>query len=104
GCVVAHDAPSPTLARQPRAPEKTAFPRSSPVVLTFFMDGLPQVGVLDTQLWHIDAVRAPSTPSPAGSTPQGPCFSPLVFSERRDGLPGRAGDDVWRNGKGKESP
>jgi hypothetical protein len=33
-----------------------------PTVLTFFMGG-SRVLVLAIQLWHIDAVRGPSTPS-----------------------------------------
>src|SRR5260370_39402083 len=41
---------------------KTPFARSTPTVLIFFMDG-SRVLVSAIQLWHIDAVRGPSTPS-----------------------------------------
>src|SRR5260370_15264583 len=45
---------------------KTPFARSTPTVLTFFMDG-SRVLVSAIQLWHIDAVRGPSTPSLRGA-------------------------------------
>ena len=41
---------------------KTFFARSKPIVLTSLMDGSRPLVSLTTQLWHIDAVRGPSTP------------------------------------------
>src|SRR4030095_11371864 len=42
---------------------KTFFAKTSPIVLTLFMDGLRSLVLAITQPWHIDAVRGPSTPS-----------------------------------------
>jgi hypothetical protein len=44
----------------------TFFARSRPIVLTSLMDGSRPLVSLTTQLWHIDAVRGPSTPSNSG--------------------------------------
>src|SRR5208282_6236897 len=53
-----------TVSPDPSIPctSKTFFARSRPIVLICFMDG-SCCWCSITQLWHIDAVRGPSTPS-----------------------------------------
>src|SRR6185369_3583426 len=46
----------------------TRFARSRPIVLISSMDGSLKLDNYAAQLWHIDAVRGPSTPSSLGMT------------------------------------
>jgi hypothetical protein len=43
--------------------------KSTPILINFFMDGLPLCGAPATTPWHYDAVEErPSTPSSVGRT------------------------------------
>src|SRR5215471_5830687 len=53
----------------------TVLAKSRPILITCVMDGPLQLDIAIAQLWHIDAVRGPSTPSSPGMTKEKRCAS-----------------------------